>query len=90
MLLGVIGNQFVVGKATPAELRAFAAAPATPATGAHGTVAFRIALLDLLRLTAKQAIPSSVAPLLNSLGDVTGWLASSPSGVTGSATLAVK
>jgi hypothetical protein len=88
--LGIVGDQLVVGKASPAQLRAFAATPATPATGAQGTVAFRIALVELLRLTMRQSLPPSIAPILASLGDITGWLQSSTSAVTGSATLAVK
>jgi Protein of unknown function (DUF3352) len=90
VLIGVVGNEVVIGKASPAALRAFAATPATPAADAHGSVAFRIALVDLLRLSLRQSLPSTIAPILNSLGDITGWLASSTSGVTGSATLAVK
>jgi hypothetical protein len=90
VLLGIVGNQLVVGKASPAALRAFAAAPTTPAVGAKGTVAFRIALVDILRLSLRGSLPPAVAPILNSLGDITGWAASSTSGVTGSATLAVK
>jgi hypothetical protein len=90
VLIGVVGNQVVLGNASPAALRAFAATPATPAAGARGSVAFRIALAELIRLTMRHALPSSVAPILSSLGDVTGWLASSTSNVTGSATLAVK
>ena len=58
--------------------------------GAHGAVAFRIALVDLLHLTLKQAPPQIVQTILNSLGDITGWTAATPSGITGSATLAVK
>ena len=42
--VGVVGDQLLVGKATPAQLRAFAAAPATSAPGTQGSVAFRIAL----------------------------------------------
>jgi hypothetical protein len=88
--MGLVGDQFVVGKATPAQLLAFATTPATPAPGAQGSVAFRIALVDLLHLTLRQSLPPSVASILGSLGDITGWLRSSTSGVTGSATLAVK
>jgi hypothetical protein len=90
VLMGLVGNQLVVGKATRAQLRAFAATPATPAPGAQGSVAFRVALDDLLHLKLRQSLPPSVAPILSSLGDITGWLQSSTSGVTGSATLAVK
>jgi len=89
-LVGVVGNELVVGRATPAQLRAFAAAPTTSAAGAQGTVAFRVALVELLRLGLTGSTSSSLAPILSSLGDVTGWMSSSPSGVTGSATLAVK
>ena len=88
--LGVGGDQFVVGKATTAQLRSFAIAPTTPASGAHGAVAFRVALVDLLHLTLKQAPPQILQTILKSLGDLTGWTAASPSGITGSATLAVK
>jgi hypothetical protein len=90
VLIGLVGDQFVVGKARPAQLRAFATTPATPAPGAQGSVAFRVALVDLLHLTLRQSLPPSVAQILGSLGDITGWLQSSPSDVTGSATLAIK
>ncbi len=83
-------NQLVAGNATPARLRAFAAAPASPAPGAQGTVAFRIGLVQLLHLALKQAPPQIVQTILSSLGDITGWIAAGPSGVTGSATLAVR
>jgi Protein of unknown function (DUF3352) len=89
-LVGVVGNELVVGKATPAQLRTFAVAPTTSAPGTQGTVAFRVALVELLRLTLGGSMPSSIAPIISSLGDVTGWMSSSPSGVTGRATLAVK
>jgi hypothetical protein len=86
--VGVVGNQLVAGKATPAELTAFASAPTTPATGAQGSVAFRIALPALLHLAVKH--PSKIEQtVLSVLGDVTGWSAASPSGLTGSATLAL-
>jgi hypothetical protein len=88
--VGVVGSQLVVGKATPAQLRSFATAPTTPAAGAHGAVAFRIALIDLLHITLKQAPPQIVQMILKSLGDITGYNAASPSGIIGSATLAIK
>jgi hypothetical protein len=87
---GVVGNQFVAGKASPAELKAFASTPTTPATGANGAVAFRIALIDLLRLTLKTAPSSTAQTILSTLGDLTGWTAASTSGLSGSATLGVK
>jgi hypothetical protein len=90
IVAGVVGNQLVAGKATPTRLRAFAGAPTTPATGAQGSVAFRIGLIDLLRLSLKQAPPQIAQAVLRSLGDITGWTSASPSGITGSATLALR
>ena len=90
LTIGVVGNQFVVGKATPSEVRAFAAAPTTPATGAAGSVAFRVSLPDLLRLTFKSQPSQEEQAILNSLGDLSGWASASPSGLTGSATLGLQ
>lgn len=94
--VGVVGSHLVVGKATPARLRAFASAPTAPAAGAQGAAAFRIALPALLRLALRSAPTSSsstskiIQTLFRSLGDITGWLEASPRAVTGSATLALK
>jgi hypothetical protein len=85
--VGVAGSQLLVGKASPAQLKAFAAAPTSPAPGAQGSVAFRVGLTQLLQLALKQAPPQIVRSLLSSLGDLSGWLASSPSGTVGAATL---
>ncbi len=87
--LGVVGNQLVVGKATVAALRSFATAPATPATGARGSIAFRVGLASLIHL-AMHTAPSGIAQtILSSLGDITGSVASSTSGITGTASLAI-
>ncbi len=88
--LGVVGNQIVVGKATPARLRAFAASPATPATGAQGSVAFRVGLATILRIAIKQSPPQVARSILNQLGDITGWVSATTSGINGSATIAVR
>ncbi len=88
--LGVVGNQIVVGKATPARLRAFAASPTTPATGAQGSVAFRVGLATILRIAIKQSPPQVARSILNQLGDVTGWVSATTSGIDGSATIAVR
>jgi hypothetical protein len=90
ILFGLAGSEFVAGTATPAQLRAFAAAPAAAAAGAQGAAAFRIALPQLLALTLRGTPSRTVAQLLSSLGDVTGWLSASPSALAGSATLALK
>ena len=89
IMVGVVADQLLVGKATPAQLRAFAAAPATSAPGTQGSVAFRIALIQLLNTTMKHGVPKTVQAVLSSLGDITGWAAASTSALTGSATLAV-
>ncbi len=90
VVIGVVGNELVVGKATPARLRAFAAAPGAPLAGAQGSMAFRIGLIELLHLALKTAPPQAAQTVLRSLGDITGWVAASTSGITGSATLAVR
>jgi hypothetical protein len=95
LTLGLVGDQFVLGKATPAQETTFAGAPTTPASFAHGSVAFQIALGALIRNKLSSAGglggESSVIAqtLLSHLGDLTGWLAASPSALTGSATLAL-
>jgi hypothetical protein len=53
-------------------------------------MAFRIGLIDLLRLSLKQAPPAIAQSVLRSLGDITGWTSASTSGITGSATLALR
>ena len=88
--VGIVGNELVIGSTTPGALQAFASAPPVAAAGAQGTVAYRIALPTLLRLTLKQAPSQLAQTILTSLGDITGWTAASTSGLTGSATLAVK
>lgn len=89
--VGVVGDKLVVGsRATPAQLTAFAAAPATPAQGAQGSVAFKVGLPSLLALALKKAPNKTIQTVLSSLGDITGWLAATPAALTGSATLAVR
>src|SRR5947209_5289576 len=83
IIVGVAGGELVAGNATPAALRSFAAAPPTTAVGAQGTVAFRIALQQLLALTLHHGVPSIARSVLNQLGDVTGWASASPSGRRG-------
>jgi hypothetical protein len=88
--LGLVGDQFVAGKATPAQLRTFATTSTTAVPGATGSFAFKIALLDLIKLTLQKTPPAIVQTILNSLGDITGSASASPSGLTGNATLAIK
>lgn len=88
--IGVTGGQLVAGKASVAELTAFAAAPTSPAGGAQGSVAFRIGLSQLLHIALKKAPPQIVQTILDQLGDISGWTATSTSALTGSATLGFK
>jgi hypothetical protein len=90
LTVGLVGDQLVAGRATPAVLRSFAAAKTAPVAGAQGSFVFRIGLLDLVKLALRQTPPPLVQPILNSLGDLTGWISASPSALTGEANLAVK
>ncbi len=90
LTIGVVGNQLVIGKASTSQLRSFAASPTTPAAGAQGSVAFRVALVDLLQLGLKQGTPKIAQSILSSLGDITGWMSSTSSATSGSATLGVR
>ena len=84
---GVVGDHLLIGvNASPPQLTAFAAAPSPPASGAQGSVAFKVGLPALLGLALKQAQNPTVQTLLRSLGDLTGWLAAAPEALTGSAT----
>ena len=61
LTMGLVNDQLLLGKATPVQIRAFAAAPSTSVPGAAGALAFRIGLLDLLHPALKHA-PSPAAP----------------------------
>jgi len=87
--IGIAGKQLLVGKASVAQLQTFAAAPTAPAVGAQGSIAFRVALTRLLHLALNRSTPKVAQMILSSLGDITGWAAAAPSGVTGSASLAI-
>jgi hypothetical protein len=91
-LFAIIDNEYVVGtNASRAQMRAFAGAPTAPASFAHGALAFRIGLLSLLHVTLSSSSTAALlAPLLNALGDLTGWASATPGALTGSATIAIK
>lgn len=88
----LVGNQLVVGKASVADLKAFASAPTTPAQNAQGSVAYRISLTRLLGPALRNATSTSQVArvILNQLADLTGSSSVSASGLTGAATLGVK
>jgi hypothetical protein len=88
--IGLVGSELVAGRATPANLSAFARAPATPAAGAQGSLAFKVSLPALLTIVLKSGPPKILQSVLGHLGDLTGWMAATTSGVSGSATLGLQ
>ncbi len=90
LTMGVVGNQLLVGKAAPGQIRTFARTPDATVSGATGALSFRIALLDLLHLTLKQAPSPAAQQFLKLLGDLTGSASATTSGLNGSARLALR
>ena len=90
LTLGVIGNQLAIGKATPAQLHAFASAPTASVSADTGSITFRIAVADLLHITLRHPLSATAQEFLNLLGDVTGSAGATTSGLTGTATLGFK
>lgn len=85
-IYGVLGSQFVAGAASPSELRTFVAQPTQPATDAKGAFALRVpgALIASL-VAARAGIPASLSRfVLARIGDLHGWISSSPAGLRGS------
>ncbi len=90
LTLGVIGDELVLGRATPAELRTYAKAPATPATGATGSMAFQIGLSELLKIALKHAPSPVEQAVINRLGALSGSASATTAGLTGVAAIGVK
>jgi hypothetical protein len=88
-VIGVVGNQLVAGNASPAKLRSFATKPTVP-SGGHGAIAFSESLQQVLKLTGG-LLPSTEAQLiLSQLNDFSGWIANTPSALTGHAIVTIK
>jgi hypothetical protein len=90
LTFGVIADQLVVGKATPAQIRSFASAPRTPASAGSGSLIFKVALAELVRSKLKHPATAAEQAVLNLLGDVTGSSSASPSALSGNATLSLR
>jgi Protein of unknown function (DUF3352) len=90
LTIGLVGNELLLGRATPAQLRAFAGAPASGTSSGTGSVSFRIALAQLLTTALTQAPSPTEQQLLGLIGDLTGAASATPSGLTGTATLGLK
>ena len=87
---GISSGQLLVGAASVARLKEFATAPGTAATGAQGSIAFRVALGSLLQLALLHAPSGLAGAVLARLGDITGWAQASPTALTGTASLAIR
>jgi hypothetical protein len=87
LTVGIIGDQLLIGKASGAQLRSFAAAPATTASGT-GAVTFRISLPQLLQTALRHPPTPAEAQAFSLLGDLTGSASATTSGLTGTATIA--
>jgi hypothetical protein len=88
LTLGVVGDQLVIGRATAAQLQAFAAAPAAGASTGAGAVTFQISIPQLLQIALRNHANPAEAQALSMLGDLTGSATATTSGLSGSATLA--
>lgn len=87
--VGVVGNQIVAGNASPARLRAFAAAPTAPAAG-HGAIALNTDLSQTIKLTGGLVKSARAQLVLSELKQFSGWIEATPSALTGNLTLTVK
>jgi hypothetical protein len=87
--IGLVGNQLVAGNAPLARLRAFATEPTKP-SGGRGAVAFSESLPQVLKLTGGLLHSAQAQLILSQLRDFSGWIANTPSALTGNALVTVK
>jgi len=88
--VGLVGDELLVGRATPAQLRAFVAAPANGTSSQTGSVTFQIALPQLLALTLKRAPSPIEQQALSVIGNLSGSASATTGGLTGTVTLGLK
>ena len=89
LTVGVVGNQVVAGNTSPAKLRAFAAAPTAQSSG-HGAIAFNADLAQALKLTGGLVKSAQAQLIASQLKQFSGWLAATPSALTGNLSVTVK
>lgn len=87
--IGVVGSQLVAGNTSVSQLRAFAAKPTTP-SGGHGAIAFSESLPQVLNLTGGLVHSAEAQLILSQLKDFSGWIANTPSALTGNALVTIK
>lgn len=87
--IGLVGNQLVAGNTSVARLRAFAAEPTKP-SGGRGAIAFSESLPQVLKLTGGLLHSPQAALILSQLQDFSGWIANTPSALTGNALVTIK
>lgn len=87
--VGLVGNQLVAGNASVARLRAFAAEPTKP-SGGRGAISFSESLPQVLKLTGGLLHSAQAQLILSQLNDFSGWIANTPSALTGNALVTIK
>jgi hypothetical protein len=87
--VGLVGNQLVAGNASVSKLRSFATKPTTP-SGGHGAIAFSESLQQVLKLTGSFVRSPQAELILSQLRDFSGWMANTPSALTGNALVTIK
>jgi hypothetical protein len=87
--VGLVGNQLVAGNAPISKLRTFATKPTTP-SGGHGAIAFSESLPQVLKLTGALVHSTQAQLILSQLKSFSGWIANTPSALTGNALVTIK
>ncbi|MGA8761389.1 MAG: hypothetical protein WB562_00740, partial [Candidatus Sulfotelmatobacter sp.] len=88
-VIGLVGNQLVAGNASPAKLRSFATKPTVP-SGGRGAIAFSESLQQVLKLTGGLVSSTEAQLILSQLNAFSGWIANTPSALTGHAVVTIK
>jgi hypothetical protein len=87
--IGLVGSQLVAGNASLSKLRTFATKPTTP-SGGHGAIAFSESLPQVLKLTGGLVHSTEAQLILSQLKAFSGWIANTPSALTGNALVTIK